>query len=194
MINLTQLKVFDPKNIPEGIESYKVLEAEDLQIKSETIKELPSDRDSIWIANDKFINIVWGMVATCVRDNRVSLAAPQIGILKQFFVMRFFDLIGEGIKPTEKTLYNSSFIVLMNPSWSLNNKNEAKVSAYEEFISAPGGNLLIERPYSIIAQYTTLNVKNNNYGIIEELNGWRARLFLREWDNLHGKTLIDHKK
>lgn len=194
MINLTQLKVFDPKNIPEGIESYKVLEYDELKIKSERIKDLPPDKESIWFANDKFINIVWGMVTTCLRDNRVSLAAPQVGIFKQFFVMRFFDLNGEGTKPTEKTLHNSSFIVLMNPSWSPNNKNEAKVSAYEEFTSMPSGNILVERPHSVIAQYTTLNIKNNNYNVIEELNGWRARLFLQEWDHLQGKTLFDHKK
>lgn len=187
MINLTQLKVFDPKNIPEDIEPYDILPYNELQNKPEKIKDIPTNTDSVWIANDKFINITWRMIVTCLKHKRVSLSAPQIGIHKQFFVMRFFDLIGEGTKPTEKILNNSSFIILINPSWSSNNRNEAKVAAWEEGI-------LIERPYSIIAQYTTLDIKNNNYNIIEELNGWRARLFLREHEHFNEKTLINHKK
>ena len=194
MINLIELKVFDPKDMPNGIKPYQLLDCNQINIKSEELKDLQIEKDSIWTANDRFIEILWRMIATALENDGVSLSAPQIGIFRQFFIMRFFDLIGEGTKPGEKTLTNSSYIVVMNPSWSLSSKNEARVSAYEKCSSFPHENVLIERPYSVTAQYTTLNMKNENFHIIEELNGWRARIFLHEWDHLRGKTLIDYKR
>lgn len=194
MINLTQLRVFYFKDIPKDIKPFEILNHKQILVKSEKIKNIPDSNESTWIANDNFINIIWRMIATCIINDRVGLSAPQIGIFKEFFVMRLFDLSGEGVKPLEKIIHKSPFIVLINPSWTLNNKNEARVSAYESCLSFPGEDILVERPHSITVQYTTLNKNNENYNLFEEFYGWRARIFLHEWEHLYAKTIVDHKK
>ncbi len=190
MINLNELKIFIPDNMPKYIKPFNILEHEKIKIASEKIKDIQLDKESIWTANEYFIDVIWRMIATCMEYNRAGLSAPQIGIFKQFFITRFFDFIGEGTKPSEEFLKNSSFIVVINPSWISNNKDSV-VSAYENCLSLPKRKIFVERPYSITAQYISLNMKNENYNIIEELNGWRARMFLHHYDHLLGKTIID---
>jgi len=194
MINLNLIKVFHVEDMPSDIKPFKILNHEQLHVISEEIKNLPKDNSSEWTANEQFIEIIWRMIATCLENNSIAISAPQVGIFKHFFVMRFFDLSGEGIYPLQKNLNTKPFIVLMNPSWTTNNRSSSRVEAIETCSSVPGEFIPVERPHSITVEYTTLNKKNQNYFLVEELVGWKARVFLHEWELLNGKTLLDYKK
>jgi len=193
MISLIEIKTFESKNIPNPDVQYQLINRIDIPLYPDKLIEIPKIDKSIWIANDYFIDIIWKMIATCVQKDLEYLTAPQIGINKCFAVMRLFDLSGEGILPIANKIADRPFIVIINPTWNINSNSRGKVSAYECCSSSPEERILIERPYSIIANYISLNQDNENYHIIEEINGWRARVFQHIHEHFSNIKFLDYK-
>lgn len=127
MISLIEIKTFEIKNIQNLNDTYQLLDSHQVSTNPSKMTEIPKASNSLWIANDYFIHIIWKMIATCVAKNLEYLTAPQIGINKCFAVMRLFDLSGEGIAPNS----DRPFIVIINPTWNINSNSKGKVSAFE---------------------------------------------------------------
>ena len=189
MISLIEIKVFEFKNVQNPDDIYELLEPNQIPTNPDRLTEIPKGNNSLWIANDYFIHIIWKMIATCVAKNLEYLTAPQIGINKCFAVMRLFDLSGEGIAPNS----DRPFIVIINPTWNINANSRGKVSAFERCSTYKEEKIMIERPYSIIANYISLNQDNENYHIVEEINGWRARMYQHIHEHFSNIKFIDYK-
>ena len=120
------------------------------------------------------------MVQTMVgAANGVGLAAPQVGKSVRLFVIR--DEISEAdgeftFAPPE---------VVINPVFSSPSK-ETQIGP-EGCLSIPKIQVDVERPLKIHVRYQNLQVEF----LEEDLEGFRARLFMHENDHLNGTLIID---
>ena len=110
------------------------------------------------------------MIETMYIDEGVGLAAPQVGISKQLFVMD----IGQG----PKTLFNPEII----------EKGEEVETLEEGCLSIPGVRVDVTRPSRIRVRGI------NEAGELEEIEaeGLLARVLQHEIDHLNGVLIIDH--
>ena len=116
------------------------------------------------------IMLIQAMIDTISqKENEIGLAAPQIGINKQIFVI---DL-GDG--PA----------VFINPKIL---KKQGKEVMEEGCLSFPGLSFTIERAKRIVVDY--INVDNEPCRL--ECEDFLARVILHEHDHLHGKMIIDY--
>lgn len=100
----------------------------------------------------------------------IGLAAPQIGVLKRFFI---YDVMGD-------------LRIVLNPE--ILERSEKAESEEEGCLSFPGVSLKVPRATRIKARYFDQNGKG--YGL--ELEGVEARVFQHEFDHLNGKLFIDY--
>ena len=103
------------------------------------------------------------------KETDIGLAAPQIGISKQIFIV---DL-GDG--PS----------IFINPRLS-NPQGEEEME--EGCLSFPGISFKVKRPKSITVDY--IDEKNEPHCI--ECEDFLARVILHEYDHLHAKMIIDY--
>lgn len=103
-------------------------------------------------------------------SHAVGLAAPQIGISKQVFVIAIDDV--------KKVFINPAVI----------STSDNKTDDIEGCLSLPGLRLKVKRPPQIKAMWT------NDVGVqeISDLDGLWARCWLHEYDHLNG-ILIDDR-
>jgi len=109
------------------------------------------------------------MVQTMHHFQGIGLAAPQVGILKQFFVAD----IGEGV------------IKMVNPEIIMENGIDRMK---EGCLSLPEIEVEVKRPYEIIVK--GMNDRNENVEI--KANGLLAKVIQHEVDHLNGKLIVDH--
>lgn len=114
--------------------------------------------------------MIEAMLAT-IRDKEtdIGLAAPQIGINKQIFVVDLPDFPHVFVDPK---------II----------KTEGKETMEEGCLSFPGITFQVARPHKIWLDY--LDEYNNPRHL--ECEGFYARVVLHETDHLNGKLLVDH--
>jgi peptide deformylase len=103
-------------------------------------------------------------------EDGAGLAAPQIGISKQIFVVRDHD----------------HYYAFMNPK--ITEKSEEKITANEGCLSFPGLWIDVERSKKIKVE--ALN--ENDERIVLEAEGVGAVVFQHEIDHLMGVVFIDH--
>lgn len=101
--------------------------------------------------------------------NGVGLAAPQVGLNLNVFVM---DCMGN-----KRTCINPSII----------STSDEMETEEEGCLSFPGLRLPVKRPFSIIAKW----IDENGYEHTETLMGLEARCFLHEWDHCQGICFTD---
>lgn len=106
---------------------------------------------------------------TMTKNNGIGLAAPQVGLNLNAFVMN----VG-GVKRT-----------CINPA-IVSTSNEMETDE-EGCLSFPKLRLPVSRPFSIIASW----IDENGYEHTETLMGLEARCFLHEWDHCQGICFID---
>ena len=116
------------------------------------------------------------MIQIMKNGSGAGLAANQIGILKKIITVHIQDKENN----TEK-LY-----ALFNPT--IDEYSKDTIVMEEGCLSFPEQFAEVERPKSIKLQYT--NEKNKI--IIEEKNGYEARILQHEIDHLAGKLFIDY--
>lgn len=119
------------------------------------------------------------MIATCEKELGVGLAAPQVGVSEQMFVIYQ--------RPTKRR----PDIPVFGPEAVINPKiigvSKRIKKAYEGCLSIPGilGNT--PRYVEILAEYT--NLEGDKVRI--ELKDFLARVFQHEFDHLNGVVYLD---
>lgn len=121
------------------------------------------------------------MVKACLSDDGVGLAAPQINIFKQLFIIREMD--GEG-KPLE------SFIAYFNPEWRAV-AEDGKEEGVEGCLSVPGLPFVVSRWKTIDATWWELQEDGSFIERKERFTGYKARVYQHEWNHLSAKSIVD---
>lgn len=117
------------------------------------------------------------MVDTMKAADGVGIAAPQIGIMKRFFIaMPHVDAEAEATR--DKIYY------MINPEITY---TEGTQDSSEGCLSVPGYMGLVERPYKIRIKATDLDGKAHEY----EFEGFEATVFCHEYDHLEGILYSD---
>ncbi len=131
------------------------------------------------IGSKRIKNLFNRMVATCEKELGVGLAAPQIGVSEQLFVIYQ--------RPTKRRPDLPVFgpEAIINPKIIGVSKKIKK--AYEGCLSIPGilGNT--PRYVEILVEYTNLEGDR----VTMELKDFLARVFQHEYDHLHGTVYLD---
>ena len=120
------------------------------------------------------------MVETMNAADGVGIAAPQIGIMKRFFVaMPHVDSDDEEIR--NKIYY------MINPEITY---TEGTQESSEGCLSVPGYMGLVDRPYKIRIEAQDLDGIEHEY----EFEGFEATVFCHEYDHLEGILYTDIAK
>ena len=120
------------------------------------------------------------MIETMKAADGVGIAAPQIGIMKRFFIaMPHVD--AEDEETRDKIYY------MINPEITY---TEGYQDSSEGCLSVPGYMGLVERPYKIRIKATDLDGKEHEY----EFEGFEATVFCHEYDHLDGVLYSDIAK
>ncbi len=120
------------------------------------------------------------MVETMLAADGVGIAAPQVGVMKRFFVaMPHVDSDDPEIR--EKIYY------MINPEITY---TEGTQESGEGCLSVPGYMGLVDRPYKIRIKATDLDGNENEY----EFEGFAATVFCHENDHLDGVLYPDIAK
>ena len=130
-----------------------------LEAKSKAVKEVgPVER--------MLISAMFETMAAC---RGVGLAAPQVGINEQIFVVDTGKEVFAAINPK---IIKSSGNDLME----------------EGCLSIPRVLVDIKRAKNVLVEFTDVE----NRQVRAQLNGLVARVFLHEYDHLHGKLILDY--
>lgn len=120
------------------------------------------------------------MVETMKSADGVGIAAPQIGIMKRFFVaMPHVEADDEEIR--DRIYY------MINPEITY---TEGTQESSEGCLSVPGYMGLVDRPYKIRIKATDLDGIEHEY----EFEGFEATVFCHEYDHLEGVLYSDIAK
>ena len=127
--------------------------------------------------SDSFLELAQNMALTLKKADGIGLAGPQVGVLKNIFIIDTSPLEENGIEKIEKVYFNPVII-----HYSENNEY------YKEgCLSIPGINEDVLRPDRIEVRY-----RDENFDLKEEvLDGIVARVFQHEYDHLLGILFID---
>ena len=116
--------------------------------------------------------LVYDMIAKMQEHDGIGLAAPQLGVMEQLFVIGHKDV---------------GFVVCINPTWAPT--TEAKLESFQEgCLSFPDITLNIVRPARIKAKWKSIDGRQWE----EELYGYQARCFMHEMDHLDGISMNEH--
>lgn len=120
------------------------------------------------------------MVETMKAADGVGIAAPQVGVMKRFFIaMPHVESEDEEIR--EKLYY------MINPEITY---TEGTQDSSEGCLSVPGYMGLVERPQKIRIKATDLDGNEQEY----EFEGFAATVFCHEYDHLEGILYPDIAK
>lgn len=120
------------------------------------------------------------MAETMNAADGVGIAAPQVGIMKRFFIaMPHVDADDE---ETRNKIY-----YMINPEITY---KEGIQESSEGCLSVPGYMGLVDRPYKIRIKATDLAGKEHEY----EFEGFEATVFCHEYDHLNGVLYTDIAK
>jgi peptide deformylase len=123
--------------------------------------------------------IIEKMVVTLKKERGIGIAAPQIGVDQQVFI----------VAPNQKLVapYDdiSTGLVVINPTVSF--LTDEITHEWEGCLSIPGVRGYIPRQCNIMIEYTNVlgEFKSETY------NDFTARIFLHEYDHLLGVVFLD---
>jgi peptide deformylase len=154
-----------------------------MNLKRNLVVELPiiklghttlrKEADRVEVFDDKLENFVKDLIETMVINEGIGLAATQVNVRKQVFVIDK-SLIQEEWSPQ----------AYVNPEILESHGTE---TLEEGCLSIPEIRAEVERPFTIKVKYQNLKGET----IYEELEGLYARVFQHEHDHLHGILFID---
>ncbi len=126
---------------------------------------------------DSFWELAQNMALTLKNADGIGLAGPQVGILKNLFIIDTSPLKDKVVEIVEKAYFNPDII----------HYSENHIYYNEGCLSIPGINEDILRPDKIEVRY-----RDENFDWQEEiLEGLVARIFQHEFDHLQGILFID---
>lgn len=120
------------------------------------------------------------MLDTMKEADGVGIAAPQIGIMKRFFIA--MPHVGSDDDEIRDKIY-----YMINPEITF---TEGTQESSEGCLSVPGHMGLVDRPYRIKIKAQDLDGKENEY----EFEGFEATVFCHEYDHLDGILYTDIAK
>ena len=127
--------------------------------------------------DDNIIGIITDMFDTMRNANGVGLAANQIGLNKQIFVVDISPVEGyEKYKP----------IAMINPR--IVSKSDETISIEEGCLSIPDLRAAVIRPKSIFVSFSDVNMKEHTI----EADELFSRVIQHEYDHLQGILFIDY--
>ncbi|NPA34521.1 MAG: peptide deformylase [Chlorobi bacterium] len=129
--------------------------------------------------------LIADMFETMHNARGIGLAAPQINILKQIFVVDTVQL-AEGYDDDEMPLGTPIKKAFINPQIIEHSGNPI---VYEEgCLSIPDVRANVERPFKVLIKYQDEEGQWHE----EEYDGLTARVIMHEYDHLQGKLFIDY--
>ena len=127
--------------------------------------------------NDKIVGTIADMFETMRNASGIGLAANQIGLNKQIFVVDISPVEDyEKYKP----------IVMINPR--ITSKSDETISIEEGCLSIPDLRADVIRPKSIFISFFDVNMKEHTI----ETDELFARVIQHEYDHLRGVLFIDY--
>ncbi len=130
--------------------------------------------DDVTNIDGKLAEFIGNMFDTMYEAKGVGLAAPQVALSKQLFVMD----VSAGKDSGER-------IVCINPKIV---DSKGKIVGEEGCLSFPGIYVEVERPEVVTVQAVDLNGKEFTF----EVSGYAARCVLHENDHINGKVFIEY--
>ncbi|HDZ16345.1 MAG TPA: peptide deformylase [Methylophaga aminisulfidivorans] len=114
-----------------------------------------------------------------LEKNGMGIAAPQVGISKQFFILSSHPNVRYPLAPNVPAFF------VINPE--VINHSDSKSKDWEGCLSLPGVRALVPRYDWISVRYQTRE------GVIieTEYDGFLARVFQHEYDHLIGHVFLD---
>lgn len=133
-------------------------------------------------AQEAYRKIGWRLVATCLSDDGIGLAAPQVGLFKRVILVREFTKQEDG-----NYEFLPSFRLYINPEWN-GQPEQGKSSLKEWCLSVPGRGFIIERFNSLEAKWQEFNSDElvDKSGLIDD---FPARIYQHEYDHLVGISI-----
>lgn len=116
--------------------------------------------------DDRILQLLDDMEETMRDANGLGLAAPQIGILKRLVVVDMQD--GNGV------------MKMINPK--ITKKSDETQENLEGCLSIPGKSGLVDRPKSLVLEYTDVNGEN----VVVDCDEYKAVCICHELDHLEG--------
>ncbi|MBU6149049.1 MAG: peptide deformylase, partial [Verrucomicrobia bacterium] len=141
--------------------------------------------ESVDSINPLLINFINRMKEVCAEKKGLGIAAPQVNESVSIFVT---PMIGTHIK-TKDPIYAKNFedwTVVINPK--IVRYSQEYVGYEEGCLSLPKLYSTVFRPKAIDVVYQDINLKTQS----KVLTHWFARLFLHEYDHLHGILFTDY--
>jgi len=130
----------------------------------------------------KIHQLVKEMIAIADQDPEdwLGLAAPQVGVHKRLFIIKF------SLKDKPKIIINPQIVT--SSSEKTTDLIEKKKRQLEGCLSIPGLFGFVDRPYHITATWTDLENKKHQ----KELIYPESTYFQHEFDHLNGILFVDH--
>lgn len=170
--------LFHLEENPKSYKPFKVLNWQKIKnIKATTVN--PQSLKS-------FEEFGWRMVRTCLEDDGIGLAAPQVGLYTRIILCQEFDIAetesGVKFKPTPiyKLYINPTFEAVIDKG-----KNEEK----EFCLSVPGIGFSIKRFNEIMLSWDEPTKSGEFIRKTRLLRGWAARVLQHEIDHLNGISI-----
>ena len=127
--------------------------------------------------DNETIELIRDMFATMHNANGIGLAANQVGVDKQIFILDVSKVEGcENIKP----------MTIINPR--IISRSDKKVKMEEGCLSIPDVRVEINRPEEITISYQDVDLKEHTITANDVL----ARVMQHEYDHLQGILFIDY--
>jgi peptide deformylase len=123
--------------------------------------------------------IIDRMMQTLAEQRGIGIAAPQIGVPKQLFIVA----PNQELRPPYDTI--NTGLVVINPK--ITQHNVALTHEWEGCLSIPGIRGLVPRHCDITIEYTNMHGEVRS----ERYKDFTARIFLHEYDHLVGTVFID---
>lgn len=167
--------IINISTIPEELKTPPILNHKHINIKSLS-----------WDLNKTtdVMSLVHKMMKICLQDDGIGLAAPQIGIFKQLFIIRQMD---DDNKPLD------GFITYFNPEWVAISE-DGKETDIEGCLSVPGQAYEVARWKTIDATWYELEADGSFIQRKERLTGYRARVFQHEFFHFRARSIVDDGK
>ena len=115
-------------------------------------------------------------------EDGIGLAAPQVGIFRKIMLCR--EMNGAGWEYD----FTSQFRLYINPNFEPV-QEDGKWNHVEYCLSVPGKGFEIARWKKIVATWVEPDEEGNLFSQEKILEGWAARLFLHEFDQLNGISI-----
>jgi peptide deformylase len=182
--------------MPSDIKLCKILTFDKITKKSSYIDNLPKPEEPIInkiqmtketamaesepkpLISEALKNACWRMIRSCLADDGVGLAAPQIGIMKRLFIIR----------------QNADhFKVYFHPKYTVDINSKIDMGL-EGCLSVPGKYLNIPRQTMIMAEWVEINSEEQLVSRTELLEGYLARVFQHEYDHIEGISIVDRAR